>query len=167
MKETLWYILKEKNKEETTDLIISFKNKIQQSEVVNIMKNSGVKEISKYTKNRTPFSGYVTGTPVHVKSAINFNDLLAMNKVTDVTPIQDGEKVKWAYVSNNPYGFESIALRGYQDPKFIEQFVSQYIDRNKMFESDLKGKLDDFYSARGWGSLPENNNVQKFFSFGK
>jgi len=151
MKETLWYILKERSKQDTTDLIMDFKNKIQQSEVVNIMKNSGVKEISKFTKNRTAFSGYVSKTPVHVKSAINFNDLLAMNKVTDVTPIQDGEKVKWAYVSNNPYGFDSMALRGYQDPDFIKEFVTNYIDRNKMFESDLKGKLDDFYAARGWG----------------
>ena len=167
MKETLWYILKERSKQDTTDLIMEFKNKIQQSEVVNIMKNSGVKEISKFTKNRTAFSGYVSKTPVHVKSAINFNDLLTMNKITDVTPIQDGEKVKWAYVSNNPYGFDSMALRGYMDPEFIKDFVTKYIDRNKMFESDLKGKLDDFYAARGWSCLPENNNVQKFFSFGK
>jgi hypothetical protein len=53
------------------------------------------------------------------------------------------------------------------DPEFIKDFVTKYIDRNKMFESDLKGKLDDFYAARGWSCLPENNNVQKFFSFGK
>jgi hypothetical protein len=32
------------------------------------MKNTGVKEISKYIKNRAPFSGYLSGTPIHVKS---------------------------------------------------------------------------------------------------
>lgn len=167
MKEVLWYILKERNKSDTTDLIMDFKNKISQSEVSNIMKNSGVKEISKYTKGRSILSGYMKGTPVHVKSAINYNDLLAMNNITDIEPISDGEKVKWAYLVNNPLGFDSLALRGYQDPKIIEEFVSKYIDRNKMFESDLKGKLDDFYAARGWTSLPTNNNATKFFSFGK
>ena len=90
-----------------------------------------------------------------------------MNKITDIEPISDGEKVKWAYLVNNPYGFDSLALRGYHDPVFIEEFVAKYIDRNKMFESDLKGKLDDFYAARGWGQLPANNVATKFFSFGK
>jgi len=167
MKEVLWFILKEKNKSDTTDLIMNFKNKISQSEVVNIMKNSGVKEISKFIKGRASLSGYIKGTPVHVKSAINYNDLLTMNNITDIEPISDGEKVKWAYLVNNPLGFDSLALRGYHDPEVTVNFVSQYIDRNKMFESDLKGKLDDFYAARGWGQLPTNNNATKFFSFGK
>ena len=126
-----------------------------------------LKEISKYTKKRKPFTGYLSGTPAHVKAAINFNDLLSMYKITDVELITDGEKVKWAYLSDNPYGFDTIALRGYQDPKVIEEFVTQYIDRNKIFEKELKNKLDDFYAALNWGAFPENNNAAKFFSFGK
>jgi len=167
MKETLWHLLKEKDKTTTTDMIHNFKQGLKKSPVLNVMKNSGVKEISKYTKKRKPFAGYVSGTPAHVKSAINFNDLLSMHNIRDIDPITDGEKVKWAYVSDNPYGFETIALRGYQDPKVIEEFVEQYIDRNKIFDKELKNKLDDFYAAMNWGAFPENNNVAKFFSFGK
>ena len=167
MKETLWHLLKEKDKTATTDMIHNFKSGLKNSPVLNVMKNSGVKEISKYTKKRKPFTGYVSGTPAHVKSAINFNDLLSMHNIRDIDPITDGEKVKWAYVSDNPYGFETIALRGYQDPKVIEEFVEQYIDRNKIFDKELKNKLDDFYAAMNWGAFPENNNVAKFFSFGK
>ena len=55
-------------------------------------------------------TGYIKGTPVHVKSAINYNDLLTMNKITDIEPISDGEKVKWAYLVNNPYGFDSFSI---------------------------------------------------------
>ena len=167
MKETLWHLLKEKDKTATTDMIHNFKSGLKNSPVLNVMKNSGVKEISKYTKKRKPFTGYISGTPAHVKSAINFNDLLSMHNIRDIDPITDGEKVKWAYVSDNPYGFETIALRGYQDPKVIEEFVEQYIDRNKIFDKELKNKLDDFYAAMNWGAFPENNNVAKFFSFGK
>jgi len=167
MKETLWHLLKEKDKTTTTDMIHNFKQGLKKSPVLNVMKNSGVKEISKYTKKRKPFTGYISGTPAHVKSAINFNDLLSMHNIRDIDPITDGEKVKWAYVSDNPYGFETIALRGYQDPKVIEEFVEQYIDRNKIFDKELKNKLDDFYAAMNWGAFPENNNVAKFFSFGK
>jgi DNA polymerase elongation subunit (family B) len=167
MKETLWHILKERDKTATTDMIHEFKNNLKKSPVLNVMKNSGVKEISKFTKGRKPFTGYLSGTPAHVKSAINFNDLLSMHGIRDVQPIQNGEKVKWAYLSDNPYGFDTIALRGYQDPKEIEEFVTQYIDRNKIFEKELKNKLDDFYAAMNWGAFPENNSVAKFFSFGK
>ena len=86
---------------------------------------------------------------------------------SDVVSIKDGEKVKWAYLQGNPYGFDTMALRGYQDPPEIVEFVEKYIDRNKQFERELKGKLDDFYAAMNWGGLPENNNAAKFFSFGK
>jgi hypothetical protein len=85
---------------------------------------------------------------------------------TDILPISDGEKVKWGYMLNNPYGFETLALRGYQDPPEIVAFAEQYIDHNKMFTSDLSNKFDDFYAAMSWGSLPENNNAKKFFNFG-
>ena len=86
---------------------------------------------------------------------------------TDILPISDGEKVKWGYLLNNPYGFETLALRGYQDPPEIVAFAEQYIDHNKMFTADLSNKFNDFYAAMGWGQLPENNNANKFFSFGK
>jgi hypothetical protein len=167
MKETLWHILKERSKIDTSNMIHAFKKQIQSSDVLNVMKNSGVKEISKFIKGRKPFAGYLKGTPAHVKAAINFNDFLHMYEVKDVTPIQNGEKVKWAYLADNPYGMDTMALRGYQDPKPIIEFVEQYIDRNKIFEKELKNKLDDFYAAMNWGAFPENNSVAKFFSFGK
>jgi len=164
MKETLWCVLKEKSKTETSDVIFEFKSSIQKSDVLNVMKNSGVKEVSKYIKNRKPFTGYMSGTPAHVKSAINFNDMLTQLN-TDVTDITNGEKVKWGYLKNNPYGFDTMALRGYEDPKELVDFVNMYIDRDKMFERDLQGKIDDFYAAMNWGKLPENNNMGKFFNF--
>jgi len=165
MKETLWHILKGQDKQGTSDMILEFKDNIQKSDILNVMKNSGVKEISKYTKQRAAFTGYISGTPAHVKSAINFNDLLAKHARTDVTPVTDGEKVKWAYLLPNPYGFDTMALRGYRDPAETIEFVETYIDRNKIFDRELRGKLDDFYAAMNWGCLPENNNMNKFFSF--
>ena len=166
MKETLWYILKETGKIATTDMIHDFKKQIQTSPVIDVMKNTGVKEISKYTKQRKPFTGYLLGTPAHVKSAINFNDLLHKFNIKDIDPITNGEKIKWIYLKNNPYGFDTIALRGYEDPKQIVDFVEIYVDRNKTFQRELQNKLDDFYNAMHWGKFPQNNSVNKFFSFG-
>ena len=165
MKETLWYILKGRNKQDTSTLIHNFKNNIKSSKILNVMKNSSVKELSKYIKKRKPFTGYIKGSTAHVKAAINFNDLLS-TLTTDILPISDGEKVKWGYLVGNPYGFETIALRGYLDPPEIVAFAEQYIDHNKMFTADLSNKFNDFYAAMSWGALPENNNAKKFFNFG-
>jgi hypothetical protein len=166
MKEILWFILKEKNKQETTDLVMNFKNRIKESEVLNVMKNSGVKNITKYTKGREAFGGYMSGTPAHVKSAINYNDLIERSGTKTFAQLINGEKVKWGYLRDNPYGFDTMALRGYEDLPEIVEFVETYIDRNKIFDRELRGKLDDFYAALGWDKLPENNNMNKFFSFG-
>ena len=166
MKETLWHILKERDKTTTSDMIHKFKSGLKNSQILNVMKNSGVKEISKFIKGRKPFTGYLKGTPAHVKAAINFNDFLHMHNIKDITPIQNGEKVKWAYLGDNPYGMDTMALRGYEDPTQTVEFVEQYIDRNKIFKQELQNKLDDFYSAMNWGAFPENNNAKKFFSFG-
>ena len=170
MKETLWYILKQRSKNDTTDLIMDFKNKIQDSPILDVMKNTGVKNITKYTKGRKTLSGYQSGTPVHVKSAINYNDMLkhlGINKhAKNFAEIQNGDKIKWAYLKNNSMGFDTIALRGYEDPKQLTEFVEQYIDRNKIFDREIRGKLDDFYASMNWDKLPENNNMNKFFSFG-
>ena len=170
MKETLWYVLKEKSKNDTTNLIMDFKDKIQDSPILDVMKNTGVKNITKYTKGRKTLSGYVSGTPVHVKSAINYNDMLkhlGINKRSKVVPeIKNADKIKWAYLKYNAMGFDTMALRGYEDPRQITEFVEKYIDRNKIFDREIRGKLDDFYAAMNWDKLPENNNVNKFFSFG-
>jgi len=170
MKETLWYILKQRSKNDTTDLIMDFKNKIQDSPILDVMKNTGVKNITKYTKGRKTLSGYQSGTPVHVKSAINYNDMLkhlGINKhAKNFAEIQNGDKIKWAYLKTNSMGFDTIALRGYEDPKQLTEFVEQYIDRNKIFDREIRGKLDDFYASMNWDKLPENNNMNKFFSFG-
>jgi len=170
MKETLWYILKQRSKNDTTDLIMDFKNKIQDSPILDVMKNTGVKNITKYTKGRKTLSGYQSGTPVHVKSSINYNDMLkhlGINKnAKNFADIQNGDKIKWAYLKTNSMGFDTIALRGYEDPKQLTEFVEQYIDRNKIFDREIRGKLDDFYASMNWDKLPENNNMNKFFSFG-
>lgn len=166
MTDALWMILKEEGKQETADVILNFRKDIHNSDILNVMKNTGVKDIAKYIVGREPFTGYVSGTPAHVKSAINFNDMLTKIPKTDATAINNGEKIKWAYLKNNPYGFDTIALRGYQDPAELVEFVEQYIDRDKIFDRELRGKFDDFFAAMNWGVLPQNNNMGKFFSFG-
>jgi len=59
----------------------------------------------------------------------------------------------------------TIAMKGYEDPDVIVNFIKQFIDHDKIFKSSFENKLNDFYEALDWGRIPENNNLGKFFAF--
>ena len=66
----------------------------------------------------------------------------------------------------SPLGIDGVAFTGYSDPPELEDFVKTYIDHNKIFERELKGKLQDFFDAIGWGDVvSELRTAEKFFSF--
>jgi hypothetical protein len=52
------------------------------------------------------------------------------------------------------------------DPDKIMDFINVYVDRNAMYEQELKGKLLDFYNILNW-SYPSQSDVtlNEFFSF--
>ena len=52
------------------------------------------------------------------------------------------------------------------DPKQIMEFIEQYIDRNAMYEQELKTKLADFYSILKWDyPSVESRKAEEFFNF--
>jgi hypothetical protein len=100
---------------------------------------------------------------VHVKAALNYNDLLKLNNLVDHMPMTNGDKIKWGYLKPNPYGFDTIGIKGFDDPEEISEFLLQYVDKNKIFESALLGKLQGLYDSMGWGVMNLNKNTSKFF----
>jgi DNA polymerase elongation subunit (family B) len=161
-------ILRGKGEEELTEFVLDFKKNMTSRPNTEIAKNSAIKNLSKYKPKgkRVPFTT-MKGTPAHVKAAIAYNDCLVhFNAPYKYSPITDGDKVKWVYLKNNPLGLDGIAFTGYQDPPEIESFINTYIDHNKIFERELRGKLQDFYDAIGWGEMiSEQKTAEKFFSF--
>jgi glycosyltransferase involved in cell wall biosynthesis len=74
--------------------------------------------------------------------------------------------VKWVYLKSNPLGLEGLAFRDYNDPQEIMDFISQYIDRDEIYESELENKIEDFYKALGWEKPTlETQSAKKFFAF--
>jgi hypothetical protein len=166
MAEVLKDILNDIDKVTLDDKILNFKDYMKTLPIIEIMAPTGVKELTKFTTKKTlPFALRPKGTPVHVKSALNYNDLLKYYDIKSVRAIIDGEKIKWTYLKPNPLNLEQIALKGYDDPEEILNLVTTYVDYDKVFTSSLYNKLSDFYNAMKWGKIPENNNVGKFFSF--
>jgi DNA polymerase elongation subunit (family B) len=166
MAEVLEDMLNDIEKPELDQKILDFKQYMKTLELVDVMFPVGVKNVKKYIrKGDKAFAVRMKGTPIHVKSALNYNDMLKHHKVKTIRGIINGEKIKWTYLRNNPMGLETMALKGYDDPAPIENFVQEHIDYDKIFKSAFANKLNDFYSAMNWGLIPENNNLGKFFSF--
>jgi DNA polymerase elongation subunit (family B) len=162
-------ILTGKTNEDVDKELREFKLSLSGLDVSVIAKGGAVKEISKYdTKTLDKRIGaFEKGTPAHVKAAITYNRLLKhYNCPFMYEPIRDGDKVKWVYLKQNPFGLDTVAFKNYNDPDVIMDFVKQYIDVDRIFEAELENKMDDFYKALKWEKV---NHAQKklsqFFGF--
>jgi DNA polymerase elongation subunit (family B) len=160
-------ILKGKSEEELTAFVLAFKKSMVDRPIHEIAKNSAVKNLSKYSPKKRQIFHMEKGAPAHVKAAILYNDCLTHFKAPfKYSPMKDGDKIKWVYLKNNPLGIDGLGFTGYDDPKEIVDFIATYTDHNRIFEAELKGKLQDFYNALGWGEvMSEQKNAEKFFSF--
>jgi DNA polymerase elongation subunit (family B) len=159
---------------ETIDAsILEFKENMSSYPVIEIAKNTSVKFISQdkvndyNPKSRQPFQ-MIKGAPAQVKAGCYYNDLLKLWELNkDIPEIFHGQKIKWVYLKQNQYGIECIAMKADgTDPQRIMEFVEQYVDREAMYEQELKSKLIDFYNVLHW-DYPNETDVKlgEFFSF--
>lgn len=169
MGEILIDILRGRDENYLSVKINNFKDELPNVKPENIAKNSSIRNLKKYLpkKSETIFS-FTKGTPAQLKASIAFNQLLVhFNCAYKYQPLRDGEKVKWVYLSNNPFGLESVAFRGDNDPEEIMEIVNRHTNYEKIFERELKNKLQDFFTALGWGDIISNKRTaEKFFDFG-
>jgi DNA polymerase elongation subunit (family B) len=127
----------------------------------------GVKGIGKYEvkEEDTPFSSYRKGTPVHVKAAINYNSLLEYwYEGRKYEKITNGSKIKWVYLKNNEFGFDTIGYKGYEDPPQILELIKTHIDHKRMFEQAMSKKIGMFYKALNWSDVVDKTqSIERFF----
>ena len=175
MQQFLDDILRKTDKEIIDQNILKFlETNLVESSVIEIAKNTSVKfksggetKTDYNPKTRSKFK-YIKGTTAQAKAALFYNDLLQhweLDKI--VPPIFHGQKIKWVYLKNNEYGSDCIALKADgTDPDRIMDFVNQYVDRNAMYEQELKGKLLDFYNILNWDYPNQTDKkLGEFFSF--
>tara|TARA_B100000287_G_scaffold9193_1_gene9045 strand:- start:10120 stop:12582 length:2463 start_codon:yes stop_codon:yes gene_type:complete len=159
-------ILMDVPKEQLDKFILNFKNSMKLMDFDKIAIPTSVKNITKYTmKDGVVFKSYKLGTPVHVKSALFYNDMLKhMNISKRYTPIYNGEKIKWIYLKNNPYGLETISYKGHEDPPEIISFIKEFINPDKLYKQALHKKIMMFYEALGWDEPTDaTKTIERFF----
>jgi DNA polymerase elongation subunit (family B) len=163
-------ILFGETREKIDSEILNFKNSLDTMPFIKLAKPTGVKGISKYISSHSTsiniFSEFENKAPVGVKAAVRYNDLLKFKKLNNKhTQIVEGDKIKWVYLKDNPYKIDTIGFLDFDLPKEIQNFIEQYVDRPKAFDTILRNKLESFYQDLDWGHLTLNTYVQQFFKF--
>ncbi len=171
MTEVLQDILSNVDKDIIDNKILNLKEEMKEMNLSDIALPTGVKNLKKFkdkTINRfsadTMFTDVRKGTPVHVKAAIMYNDLLRKYKLTDVQPIRSSDKIKWVYLKSNPFNIPAIAFKGYDDPDEVLDFIKQYVDHEKLFDRALNKKLKNWYEALSWDEpVNKEETLERFF----
>ena len=159
-----------KSKTDIDKQILDFRNEIRTISWRHILKPTGLKKMSEYLAGPPGageiFSKLALKCPINTKAAIYTNDILRFKKLDKKYPtFQIGDKIYLVYLKDNPYRIDAIALNGYNDAPELLEFAEKYIDRDGLFDSVMKNKLESLYLDLGWGAVVLNPNINKFFKF--
>jgi DNA polymerase elongation subunit (family B) len=159
-----------KSKTDIDKQILDFRNEIRTIGWKHILKPTGLKKMSEYLAGPPGageiFSKLALKCPINTKAAIYTNDILRFKKLDKKYPtFQIGDKIYLVYLKDNPYRIDAIALNGYNDAPELLEFAEKYINRDGLFDSVMKNKLESLYSDLGWGAVVLNPNINKFFKF--
>lgn len=167
----LQQVLKGEEKANIIKQIKDFKHKILSGDIplAKLGNPTAVKKLQKYSGNSARagelFTEILKGAPAPVRAAIRYNDLLKLWKLDrKYNLITMADKVKWIYLKDNPYKIETLAFFDYDMPDKIKEFLENYADRQKVFNSILLNKLEGFFSDLQW-SLDLNPYINAFDSF--
>ena len=159
-----------KSKTDIDKQILDFRTELRTINWKQILKPTGLKKMGEYLAS-PPRAGEVFSKlglkcPINTKAAIYYNDILRFKGLDKKYPtFQIGDKMFIAYLKDNPYRIDVVGFNGFNDPPEILEFVEKYIDRDGLFDSVMKNKLESLYSDLGWGAVVLNQNINKFFKF--
>ena len=161
-------ILFGKPKEDIDKDVMEFKNSMHTVEWKKLLKPTGLKKVGEYIE-RKPMPGELftklkLKCPVNTKAAIASNDILRFKGLTQKYPeFTIGDKMYIAILKPNPYQLTVVGLNGYNDASEIIDLVNKYIDRDGLFDSIIRNKLETLYSDIKW-ELNLNPFKSKFFT---
>ena len=163
-------ILFGKSKADIDKDVLEFKASLNTIDWKHLLKPTGLKKLGEYIE-RAPMPGELFSTlkkkcPVNTKAAIIANDFIRFKKQSAKYPeFSLGDKMYYAQLKPNPYKIDVIGFNGYNDMPEITELINKYIDREGLFDSIMRNKLQTLYSDIGW-DLKLNTFIDDFFSFG-
>ena len=119
----------------------------------------GINGLNKYSDAVTL---YKSGTPIHVKGAILYNNFIKQNKLTKkYNLIQEGEKIKFAYLKMPNHFKDTVISYPSRLPKELN--LHDYIDYDMQFEKAFIEPIKIILDCMGW-TTEKINTLEDFFS---
>jgi DNA polymerase elongation subunit (family B) len=145
------------SRDELKVFVEEFKEKFEQLPFEEVAFPRGIRGMDKYYDAA---SIYKKSTPIHVKGALLFNNLLKKHNIKDIIPIQDGDKIRFAYLKvPNPVHDIVISVAD-ELPK--ELGLEKYIDREMQFNKSFLDPLKSITEVIGW-DLEDRSTLEDFF----
>lgn len=147
------------NQGELMNFISTFRNDFSELPFEDVAFPRGVKGMGKYNGKKEGLI-YKSGTPIQVKGALLFNHMLKEKGLSNIPPIQDGDKIKFAYLKMpNPIQDTVIATPD-ELPK--EFGLDKYIDREMQFNKSFLEPLKSITEVIDW-EVEERSTLESFF----
>ena len=157
IKEALKIIM---NKDELTvqRYIADFREKFMAMPFEDVAFPRGMKGLDKYRDRSTI---YIKGTPIHVKGALLYNDLINRMKLTNkYQPISDGDKIKFAYLKlPNSINDSVISVPDTLPP---ELGLDRYIDYDMQFQKCFLEPIKSILDTIDW-DVEKRSTLEDFF----
>jgi DNA polymerase elongation subunit (family B) len=120
----------------------------------------GCNNMKKYSRVHDVFA---KGTPIQVKGALCYNHIVKSKNLVKRYPfIQDGEKIKFCYLTNNKYGIAVISCPG-ELPKEFD--LDKHIDYHTQFQKSFIEPLNGIIDKIGWTAEESTStSLEDFFS---
>lgn len=147
-------IILTKTEKELQEEVAKFKKEFRTFDISKLAFPRGVNGISKYYDNDTI---YKKGTPIHVRGALLYNNLLKKkNLENEFEFIKDGDKIKFSYLKLPNIIQENVIAFPEKLPKELD--LNAFVDYNFMFEKTFYEPLKAVTDCIGW-NLEERNTI--------
>ena len=157
MKQTIKLII-DTDENTVQNFIAEFKEEFKQFPVEDISFPRGVNGIKEYSDSVTL---YRKGTPIHVKGAILYNEMLKRKELTKKYPlIQDGEKLKFTYLKQPNPVKDIVISYPTRLPKEFE--LQEYIDYDMQFEKAFVEPIKVILDCINW-QIEKVSSLEDFF----
>jgi len=151
-------IIMTKTEDDIINFIKSFRNEFNSLTPEEISFPRSVSDVNKHKSSVTLYS---KGTPIHVRGALLYNNLIKNKKLDKkYAEIQNGEKIKFCYLKlPNPIQENVISyIQEFPKEFGLDKYVDYELQFNKAFLEPMKVILD----AIGW-SVEKKISLETFF----
>jgi hypothetical protein len=141
------------------DFILNFRAEFKKLPTEDISFPRGVNGLKEYHDSSTV---YKKGTPIHVKGALLYNNMLSVLNLDKKYPtIKEGEKLKFTYLKQpNPLKDAVISYPG----RLPEEFgLHEFVDHETQFEKTFLIPMQLIFDSIGWRT-EKTSSLESFFS---